>query len=88
MYDKMPFSLINIGANFQRAMDISFVVERDNFIIIYLDDTNIFSKIYEDHVNHLIQTFVKCRKFGLSLNPQKSYFSMEEGNILGHIVSK
>ena len=37
---------------------------------------------------HLKQTFEKCRKFGLSLNPKKSYFSMQEGKLLGHIVSK
>jgi len=37
MYDKIPFGLINAGANFQRAMDIDFVGERDKFIIIYVD---------------------------------------------------
>jgi hypothetical protein len=26
-------------------------------------------------------------KFGLSLNPKKSYFTMQEGKFLGHIVS-
>jgi hypothetical protein len=83
MYDKMPFGLINAGENFQRAMDIDFVGERDKFIIIYLDDMTVFSKIDEDHIKHLRNTFVKCRKFGLSLNPKKSYFSMKEGNILG-----
>jgi hypothetical protein len=30
---------------------------------------------------------VKCKRFGLSLNPQKSLFSMKEGKLLGHIVS-
>jgi hypothetical protein len=88
MYEKIPFGLINVGATFQRAMDIAFVVERDKFIVIYLDDMNVFSKTNEDHIKHLRQTFVKCRKLGISLNPKMSYFSMEEGNILGHIVSK
>ena len=31
---------------------------------------------------------MKCRKFGLSLNPKKSLFALEEGKLLGHIVSK
>jgi hypothetical protein len=30
---------------------------------------------------------LKCRKFGLSLNPKKSLFAMKEGKFLGHIVS-
>jgi hypothetical protein len=27
-----------------------------------------------------------CRKFGLSLNPKKSLFSMQVGKLVGHIV--
>jgi hypothetical protein len=69
-------------------MDIEFVGEKDTFIVIYLDDMTVFSKTNEDDIKHLRQTFVKCRKFGLSLNPKKSHFSMKEGNLLGHIVSK
>jgi hypothetical protein len=30
MYDKIAFGLINVGATFQRAMDIDFVGEKDN----------------------------------------------------------
>ncbi|WP_162558341.1 ribonuclease H family protein, partial [Proteus mirabilis] len=33
-------------------------------------------------------TFEKCRKFGLYLNPKKSIFALEEGKLLGHIVSR
>jgi hypothetical protein len=29
---------------------------------------------------------LKCKKFGLSLNPKKSLFAMKEGKLLGHIV--
>jgi hypothetical protein len=32
--------------------------------------------------------FQKCRKFGISLNPKKYNFGMEEGRLLGHIISK
>jgi len=88
MYDKMPFGLINAGANFQHAMDIAFISERDKFVVIYLDDLTVFSKSDEDHLIHLKQTFEKCHRFGLSLNPKKSHFSMQEGKLLVHIVSR
>jgi hypothetical protein len=88
MYDKMPFGLMNAGAMFQCTMDISFVRERDKFVVIYLDDLMVFSKSNEEHLVHLKQTFEKCRKFGLSLNPKKSHFAMKEGKLLGHVVSK
>jgi hypothetical protein len=88
MYDKMPFGLMNVGATFERAMDIAFIKERNKFIVIYLDDLMIFSKSDEEHLVHLKQTFEKCCMFGLSLNPKKSHFTMQEGKLLGHIVYK
>jgi hypothetical protein len=45
MYEKIPFGLMNAGATFQRAMDITFVGEKDKFIVIYLDDLNCFLQI-------------------------------------------
>jgi hypothetical protein len=32
--------------------------------------------------------FEKCRKFGISLNPKKTLFGLEEGKLLGYIISK
>jgi hypothetical protein len=87
MYEKMPFGLMNAGATFQRAMDIAFIGEKDRFVVIYLDDITIFSASDEEHLQHLKQTFEKCRRYIISLNPKKSHFSMEEGKLLGHIVS-
>ena len=77
---------MNAGATFQRAMDIAFVGENENFVVIYQDDITVFSRSNEDHLKHLRQVFTKCRKFGLSLNPKKSHFTMTEGKLLGHIV--
>jgi hypothetical protein len=88
MDDKMPFGLMNAGVTFQRAMDNAFVSERDKFFVIYLDDLMVFSNLDAEHLVHLRQTFDKCIKFGLSLNPKKSHFAMQEGKLLGHIVSK
>jgi hypothetical protein len=87
MYEKMPFGLINAGATFQRAMDIAFVRENDRFVLFYLDDITVFSHSHEDHLQHLRKTFLKCRKYGISLNPKKSLFALREGRLLGHIVS-
>ena len=44
MYVKMPFGLMNVGVTFQRAMDIDFSEDIGYFIIIYLDNINVFSK--------------------------------------------
>ena len=69
MYAKMPFGMINVGATFQRAMDIAFVGEQDKFLVVYLDDITVFSKDDTEHIEHLRRNFEKCRRYGLSLNP-------------------
>ena len=56
--------------------------------MIYLDDITVFSKTDNEHLDHLRQVFIKCKKFGISLNPKKTLFGLEEGKFLGHIISK
>ena len=57
MYAKMPFGLMNVGATFQRAMDIAFVGLKDKFVLIYLDDLTVYSNSYEKHLQHLRRVF-------------------------------
>jgi hypothetical protein len=52
-YRKMPFGLINVGAMFQREMDIAFRGLINQAVVVYLDDVTIFSKNKNDHLSHL-----------------------------------
>ena len=87
-YIRMPFGLLNAGSTFQRAMDQGFDDLIGKIIAIYQDDITAFSKERDDHVKHLKKVFERCRKFGISLNPKKSTFGINEGKLLGNIVSK
>ena len=87
-YLKIPFGLMNAGATFQRAMDIDFAKDIHDFLVVYQDDITIFSKSDNEHLDHLRRAFIKCREFGISLNPKKTLFGLEEGKLLGHIISK
>jgi hypothetical protein len=87
MYANMAFGLVNVGKTCQRAMDIAFLDEKYNFVVIYLDDITMFSQSNEEDCDHLIKVFLKCRKFVLSLNPKMSLFAMKERKLLGHIMS-
>ena len=78
---------MNSGATFQRAMDIAFVGEKDKFVLIYLDDIIVYSCSHQYHLQHLRKVFLKCKRFGISVNPKKSQFTLEEGKLLGHVVS-
>jgi len=84
----MPFGLINAGATFQRAMDVAFRGLINKFVVVYLDDVTVYSKNREDHIQHLTQIFERCRKYDISLNPKKNIFGVEEGKLLGHIISQ
>ena len=69
-------------------MYIAFSDEKDMFVVLYLDDIIVYSKNDQDHLEHLKRVFQKWKKFSISLNPQKCNFSMQEGKLLGHIISK
>jgi hypothetical protein len=86
-YCKMPFGLINAGATFQRAMDISFRGLINHSIVVYLDDVTIYSKNKDDHLAHLRAVLLRCRKYNISLNPKNSIFAVEHDKLLGFIVS-
>ena len=69
-------------------MDQAFIDLIGKIVAIYQDDLIVFSKERDDHVKHLKKVFDRCRKFGISLNPKVSTFGIDEGKLLGHIVSK
>ena len=69
-------------------MNFSFKELVGKIIEIYQYDLTTFSKEISDHISHLRQVFTRCRKYGISLNPSKSIFGVDEGTLLGHIISK
>jgi hypothetical protein len=58
------------------------------YVVVYLDDMTLYSKNKEDHLQHLTQIFERCRKYSISLNPKKIIFGVEEGKLLGNIISQ
>jgi len=60
----------------------------NKFVVIYLDDTNIFSSTFEEHLQHLRKVLNKIGKSGLKLQPDKCHFGKTTLSFLGHIISK
>ena len=52
----------------------------------YLDDIIVYSKSFQDHINHLRKVFQRLREHGVKLKPKSASF-LEEINFLGRVVS-
>jgi hypothetical protein len=87
-YRKMPFGLINVEVAFQRAVDISFHGIINQSVVFYLDYVTVFSKNKKDNLSHLGSVLEFFHKNRISSNPKKSIFVVDQGNLLGFIVSK
>jgi hypothetical protein len=88
MYLRMPFGLMNAGATFQREMNFAFRDLIQKIIEIYQNDLTVVSKERKDYISHLRIVFEQFRKYGISLNPKKSVFGIDKGELLGHIASE
>jgi hypothetical protein len=59
-YKCMPFGLFNVGATFQRSMDVSFQGLINKCVVVYLDDVTVYSKDRSNHISHLTHFFERC----------------------------
>ncbi len=53
----MLLGLINVVETFQRAMDIAFKFLLNKTIVVYIDDTIVYSKKRNNHLHELKQIF-------------------------------
>src|SRR4051812_4813706 len=87
-FNVMPFGLTNAPATFQRMMNRVFMKINGDFIVVYLDDLNIYSRNFNEHLIHLREVFERLRNVGLKLKRKKCFFFKKELAFLGHIVSE
>jgi len=84
----MPFGLKNATNTFTRTMSSIFKEMGDKFLKVFVDDLNIHSENWEDHLRHLGAVLSRLREVNLKLNPSKCCFAIESIVFLGHVVSK
>jgi hypothetical protein len=83
----MPFGLKNATSTFTTTMSLVFKELGGEFLKVFVDDLNVHSEVWEDHLRHLEAVLVKLREVNLNLNPGKCCFAARSIAFLGHVVS-
>src|SRR6266540_3176589 len=86
-YITMPFGLKNAGATYQWAKQRYLHDQLGRNVEAYVDDVVIKSRVREDLISDLSETFTNLRRFRWKLNPEKCVFGVPSGKLLGFIVS-
>jgi RNase H-like domain found in reverse transcriptase/Reverse transcriptase (RNA-dependent DNA polymerase)/Integrase zinc binding domain/Chromo (CHRromatin Organisation MOdifier) domain len=87
-YLRVPFGLKNAPSFFQRIMDELLARYRFDFVLAYLDDIVIFSKTFDEHLQHIEVVLDVLSSVGLTLSESKCHWAYESINLLGHKVSR
>ena len=86
--NRMPFSLCNTPATFQRLMQNCLGELNLTYCLIYLDDVIVYSKTPEEHLQRMRVIFDCLCEHGLKLKPTKCDLFRMELIYLAHHVSK
>jgi len=83
---RMPMGLRNATATFQRLMK-QVLAGLEHFTEVHVDDIIIFSKNYEEHLQHVHSVLERLADAHLILNLPKCHFAQSELKFIGHIFS-
>jgi hypothetical protein len=77
----------NVPTLFQRKMQNIFNKNQE-FVLVYIHDMLIFSKMYKEHIAHLDMFFRKVEQNDLILSKKKMEICKEKFNFLGHEIGE
>ncbi|KAL0558839.1 hypothetical protein IC582_003421 [Cucumis melo] len=83
----MSFGLTNAPAVFMVLMNRVFKDFLDTFVIVFIDDILVYSKIEAEHEEHLHQILETLRANKLYVKFSKCEFWLKKVSFLGHVVS-
>jgi hypothetical protein len=82
----MSFGLTNAPAYFMYLMNKVFMEYLDKFVVVFIDDILIFSKMEEEHEKHLRMVLENLRSNQLYAKFSKCEFWLTEVAFLRHVI--
>ncbi|XP_068663031.1 uncharacterized protein [Aristolochia californica] len=86
-YLRMPFGLCNASATFQRCMVSIFSDYIEHIIEVFMNDFTVYEDSFDTCLHNLKLVLQRCIETNLVLNSEKCHFMVEQGIVLGHVVS-
>ena len=86
-YRRMPFGLCNAPATFQRCMLSIFNDMVECIMEVYMDDITVYGGDFEECLVNLEIVLHRCIEKNLVLNWEKFHFMVNQGIVLGHVIS-
>jgi hypothetical protein len=86
-YTVMSFRLMNALAYFMYLMNKVFMEYLDKFVVVFIDDILIYSKMEAEHEEHLRLVLEKLRANQLYAKFSKCKFWLMQVTFLGHLIS-
>jgi hypothetical protein len=87
-YMTMPFGLKNMGATYQRCMQVCLKEQIGRNIEVYVDDIVIKTVKADSLLDDLRETFANLDHYNIKLNPKKCSFGVPTGQLLGYHISE
>jgi hypothetical protein len=83
----IPFGLTNAPTMFMCLMNSISSEYLDKFVVVFIDDILVYSKIEEEHEEHLRIVLKMLREHKLYANFDKCDFYQKKIQYLGHVIS-
>ncbi|KAK3249797.1 hypothetical protein CYMTET_40794 [Cymbomonas tetramitiformis] len=84
----MPFGLTNAPATALRVGNRAFFDFIDRFLVIFMDDTIVYSPDFDSHVKHVRQFLQRCRDHQFFIRPSKVELFVRSIDFIGHHISE
>jgi hypothetical protein len=87
-FQVMAFGLTGAPGTFQGVMNSTLALGLRKFVVVFFNDILVYSRTFEEHLDHLTQVFRWLAKDQWKIKLSKCKFAQQEIFYLGHIISE